>query len=496
MTHNIYSLIAAICAVVLLAAFCFSGLRVFRYLRDETCEPNRYAFIFLLAFQAVLLAIEWPGVVGVDDLYLLKSLMVEAPSPWHSMTYSFLSSVILIATGKPFLLSIFNWVLFSNLLVIVFSMTRWRYQELSYWLLLFILCMPHTSSLVFFQNRDSTYSLLLMIFLLGFLQFRYNRFPNLLMKAFGFVVLGCILGELRQEGKVITLLTPFLMCFFMKLSKKAVFLYSLLTVGLAFVIQFAPSIYYGMSTYTDEYRVTAYLNPVGYIINEIGVDNLSVERRDNIDKVVSIESIVKYPDPYDIAAFHRGGLRKPISKDNFLAFQRESIALIFENPGLYLENRWLIFQRMFLFERPRELYVNAIRFIADPSLLSIFETFKGSGKNVEENLFQIEFYKWVQKYMGGLPLPFHILLSSCFVALLSLAFFAMRFRRNPSFSVIAWIVLGRSALILALAPAAYFKYVTSTWLCGWLLLIIYWNNGGFSVMREELWRYLVLRFKG
>src|SRR5207253_9130441 len=130
--------------------------------------------------------------------------------------------------------------------------------------------------------RDSTYSLLLMIFLLGFLQFRYNRFPNLLMKAFGFVVLGCILGELRQEGKIITLLTPFLMWFFLKLSKKQVLAYSVLTVALAFVVQFAPSIYYGMSTYTEEYRVTAYLNPFSYIIIEIGVDHLSAERREAI----------------------------------------------------------------------------------------------------------------------------------------------------------------------------------------------------------------------
>ena len=81
-------------------------------------------------------------------------------------------------------------------------------------------------------------------------------------------------------------------------------------------------------------------------------------------------------------------------------------------------------------------------------------------------------------------------MSSALIPLLALCFFAMNFSRNRWFSILAIVVLGRSILIVALAPAAYFKYITSTWLMGWLLLLIYWNTGGFAPLTDKFKKWI------
>lgn len=451
--------------------------RVGLYLKLETIHENKVAFVYLALFNATLLGISWPGFVSVDDLYLLKELNLSGSSAWHSFTYSFLTAGMNFITSRPFHLSLLNYSLFLLALTSLFSTSQWRYKDPAYWLLLFVLSMPQTAQLIFYQNRDSTYGLFFINFILGLFSAHFSRFPSLRSSAWGLLFIGVLLGELRQEGKVITLVAPFLIAYFYRLPKKQLVLSVLTTLIFSFLLQWGPErIYPAFEPYSAPYKVTAVLNPLTYIVNKIGVNSLSPEARQDIDAIIQLDSMTRFANPYDIDAFHNGGLRLPIEPNTFTKFRTASLQLIFENFSLYLENRWLIFKRMFLFEPQYNLFPDALRNLPDLSFLELLEKLQTSGKSPSYTTAEQAMEKWMNIFTAELPLPLHLVISSSLISLLTLVFLCINFKKYPIFAALAALILVRSFIVLTLAPAAYFKYVSSTWVLGWVLILLFRNK--------------------
>lgn len=454
----------------------YTCYKVGLYFKLETVHGNKAVFIFAAVFLALLTFIHWPGFVSTDDLFLLKELSKGRPSAWHSFSYSTITSGLLYLGGQPFLQSIFNFILFLQGLGVLLSVTKWHWKTVSLWLLLIVLSFPQTAQLVLLQNRDATYSLLLMLFIFHLIAVKYTRMPKLRPRAWELILLAVILGDLRQEGKIIVLLAPFLLYLFFRPRIHYLFFYFIGCIGLSVLLQWSVStLYPGFSPYAPAYKVTAFLNPISYIINRIGVDSLTPETRADIDRVVTLDSITKFPNPYDIDAFHNGGLRFPIAPEQFAKFQAASLQIIWQHWDLYLENRWLILKRLFLLEPQTGLAADALRDLPNTSILETLEKLKATGKSPNYTPAQQVTLRWMDFITGGLPLPLHILLSSCLGSILALLFLVLNTKRNPYFASLAALILVRSFVVLALAPAAYFKYVSSTWVIGLLLTLVYWN---------------------
>lgn len=466
-----FFLIASFVSVGVTFYCIFIARRALRYLRLETSNVNIWSFFVIVIVPATILTLEWPGFVSIDDWNLTSHAVSGVASNWHSLTYSFLTAASFLFWGKtPFLLSLFNLFLFANLVALLFSMKSWRWRSPIFWMLICLLLTPQTYLLILNQNRDSTYSLILLFFLFGFLskstfRERYFNVPD-----WELIVAGILLGDLRQEGLFITFLTPFLIYFFF--GKQRLHLYrniALTLVGGLFYMWLIPALLQ-IPRYSHLYQSTALINPLSYIVNVKGVDSLTADQKEGISGYFQLNFLVKYHTPYEIGPFHNGGKKASATLEDFRKFQRTTYELIFQNWRLFLENRLNISLRLFNLTGETFVYSDSIRG-AD---LSTFKSQYGLiniNKNLNGTTFQNLHEKWIFFFFGNAPK----LLRTFFglIPLVTLLFLVCLFRRYPSFAVLAGVLLIRSLIFVVFTPAAQFKYITSTWLGGYLLLIFF-----------------------
>ena len=97
----------------------------------------------------------------------------------------------------------------------------------------------------------------------------------------------------------------------------------------------------------DEYRVTMWLNPVGYIINHSD-ESLSQTDLDQIDAVLPITLIREIGDDTGVDAYweakENGLLDPPTTKEETARVSAAALSLIAAHPGVWFENRVAVFK--------------------------------------------------------------------------------------------------------------------------------------------------------
>jgi hypothetical protein len=488
----------SVVAFLILVYFFFSAYRFIGFLRLEDNRPNVIGVVLAVGLISIALLIDWPGLISGDDFFMLKELAHHQLSSWHSLTYSSLSQSMKYIFAGGIGIPAFNFLIFLNLTTCVFSLATWKWTDFSFWGILFLLLTPQVQMFVIFLNRDSTYTLILLLFALGLLQRGLGRTQAFRIRNWELIFFGLILGEMRQEGVFIILLTPFLVYYFTSETqfKNKKVLYKGLTAvtfGAVFLFFLLPR-FFSTDLIPNDYKATALVNPLSYIIHEKGIDSLSPEQREDIDQYFKIDYLVAYYNPIEIDPFHRGGIRGNTDPDSFSKFRQATFQLIFDNFGLFLKNRFNMFKQLFISNAGPYTYANDLRALSWSERSQI----QLQGVDVLWGPFALQAVAQdkLQRARGVMrtlmPIYLYQFLFASIIPLFALLYLLI-WGGSKQFAILSGLFVLRALIFSALTPAAQFKYISSIWLGGWLLIFIYFKVKTPSSKLNSLRHFIIKR---
>lgn len=415
--------------------------------------------------------LQWPGFIG-DDLFFYVGLQKGYPSGWISFTYSLLLQASVYLFGTSFCLSIINLILYFYILLIFLSLTTWNLKNYKTWILVFILTSPPASLLVLSQNRDSTSSLLITFLVLTLV---YNKYATTSIFRFNIYFLsavGILVTDIRQEARIFIPFLILMIPYSLGFSWSKVLKSSLVFLSLGIAWFALPIKLFDLKTYDAVYRSTTLINPLSYILKEKGLHSLSPDQYKDLDGYFNVPMLVEYYSPFEIEPMYKGGVRLGFSPEAYTRFENATFQLMADNPLLVVKNRLSMAWR--IMNMDRQSYFYSDRLTEDNSSQPDLSTnILGYKKKLEPNLFQSLHQKAITGFLFYLPQPIHFLLVTGLVPLLLLCFLALQYKKSLLIAACSVMILIRTIVVFIFSPAGYFKYISSTWLCGWLLLFLF-----------------------
>ena len=475
--HSVAIFVSAIVASFLLCALFYFGKFGVKIVAREFSLPQQIALLYIAAFQLAQLWLTFPGLVSPDDLFMLHALYRGQLSPWHSNSYS-----IFISAGKliflhPFLCSILNSILVCFSFFLLLRIFPKLMSQVWLLLLCLLFSMPQVAFFGVYENRDTLNSLLLLWLCYGFIaqKTEANRDPWFQIPCLA--ILALILGDVRQDGKIIVLLFPFAITWLQKRSLAFLGRLSFVLYLTSAAIVWIPSHYFNLDAYSSDYKSTAYINPLSHIFHSKGLSAATPEELGDLDLFFHVDYLITYYDLFDIAPFHHGGVRHPNTPEQFAAFQSAAQKIILRNLPLFFENRIRVGAVMLNFSGWPPLVADILRNRTDltPEQNSYIPL---NFKPLPATPTERKYLDSMLYYFCQMPEPFRVLFSSCFIPLLVSIGFLFLWRSRPELFLVSFLGLTRLSAILLLAPAAYFKYISSFWLMGWIMLLYFLASRG------------------
>ena len=447
------------------------GVNAYRIFKNEFDFYKKASLFLILAIQAVQLFVFLPGMISYDDLETLRALSIGQVATQGSNLYTLLMQSSHLIFNSALRLSYLNLILFSFIVFLVFRMLP---KKIPLWCLpalIILFSLPQSTALVLFQNRDSIFSLLLVWWSLGLFSQNHEAKSDPWFHLGSLSVLTLCIGELRQEAKIFVFIFP--IAFWWRNRNKSKFYAQVglsLTV-ISLLLNWAPKYFSVSDAYADRYLATTLINPLSYILHVKGPQEASKSEKDEISRFFIFDNLIEYFSMYDINPLHRGGIVPYPSPEDFAAFRRASLSILSRNLNLLFENRKRMALCMLNFEgRPAIMYDSlslAATVFQEPAYYFKFEA------PAEDTVLKTSFRVFHSQLQYELPYPLHILISSCLIPIMVFVILLGLVKTHPELTFIGLSQLLRLAILIILTPAAYFKYITSFWLIGWLVLILY-----------------------
>ena len=465
--HNLFSVAGAVLASLLLCLALNWAGQIREILKTDLAKPVGFSLAFIAIIQILQICIHFPGLISGDDLGLMGALMQGIPSYWNSLSYSLITLAAHFIFFSPVCLSIFNGVLTVFVAFLFFRLLPRRQSLWSLIVTTLLFCSPQVSVLVLFQNRDSMNSLLLTWICLALVAQRTDKNKEPWFNSISIFALMFLLADMRQEGKIYLLLVP--LCFFVsrRMAWRQIIQSSFMIFAVSLFL-FLPL----AESYSIQYSATVFINPLSAVLHEKGLQEASPQEQEELNHFFKVPYLIDFYNPIEIDAFHHQGIRENVTQKDFEGFRRASLQIISRNLPVYFENRRLLALTALNFEGRPYAYGDDLANLT-PESKPVLEWFHIPMKSPEHNLYQALSFSWFDFVFYRLPEPLRTLFSSCLIPLLSLFFLLFCWQKYPELFFPSFILLVRTGLVLLTAPAAYFKYISSVWLVGWLLLIYF-----------------------
>jgi len=471
--HNLQIFLAALFGSAILCLSLYFGKAMLRMVYREFSLKEKILLGVVSFVQIFQLALVFPGIISVDNLRMLDILMDGSWSAWGSSSYSLSLLASHFIFLSPFRISILN------LFILIFDLVcflRLLPRKQPAWILALIMiffCAPQTSLLILFENRDSLNSLLLVWLSLGLVAqwTPYRKDPW--FHIYTLTLLTLFLIDLRQEAKILILLFPIGICWQKNMPTKRVLQLTAVIIFTSLSIILLQKYFFDLDSYPAEYKATPLINPLSYVFHERGLSAASEGELQDLERFFKVQYLIDYYNPFEIWPFHKGGVRYPFTEEDFKAFRHAALSIIARYPSLFLQNRLNLSKHMLMFEGsqfetfdflkleiklPHRKPLLWRQFVVDygpsfapglkKSMLKSFESIRSPSSSFARYFF-----------------------ASCFVPLVLMVTLIASYRILPQLFAAALINIIRLLIVILLAPAAYFKYIASFWLLGWLFLI-------------------------
>lgn len=421
----------------------------------------------VLAFITLgLLGLTWPGVISVDDFFLMDHLnTMNWIHTFSGSFYSGLMNLLLQLNGEVYFLNILQTVLYISLFCKILYLINFlttsesnkKRKLIKYFALVFFV-FPLNLSFVIFQNRDALFSIFFghMIFYIFLsLYDRTNAF-SIKNKYFYFLLLCLFTLSLRQDAVFNLITVPFLLSLLKIVPLQTKWKHTALYITTAILLSI-PSL--TQSPDAQGYKITTVVNPLSYIINKHGLGSLSTEEIKGVEKVFRLDFLVRYYSPLEINPFHEGGLISTATSEDFDKFYEICYSLFFRYKFDYLKNRVNVFLH--------GINLLETNYIWSDGLSKMNTTF-----NLENNYFLSPFRSQAVQLMSEITQSTSVInwiprilffnIAPYFVVFL---FFLFNFKNfKPEFIISSWIFF-RLPILFFFEPASIFKYYYSIYLC-------------------------------
>jgi hypothetical protein len=421
--------------------------------------------IIALVFSFLAL-LHFPGVFSIDDLMIYEQWVLSGGiNTWNSISYSswilFLHYVLSGFWG-PMVVNLLAFFCLVWLAAQRINQMPYRLARTGSAFFLTVVCLsPYHQALVLTHNRDIPFSLILVSLSMIFLIIK--KFKSWHFAFIGFFV--CLLSDMRMEAKFLLVLFPLLASVFRLWTFRNFSVYllwqgvwSLLFLGLI-PMRFD---YAGLK---QPYQGTAFVNPLSTIYSDFSVEREYPELHEAISLVMDPVTLRRHAQTYNIGPAYFE-VQRLVNDREFNRFKVASFQLYTKYPGTWLRNRIAMASSILNFGTQAPALVSVPYLNRIPEMLSLL--------NISTAM---PLWNWSQRHLELIDVWMvpdgtwlHRIFCSQLLPLLSLLAGLVFFRRSPAAAFASSLLLGRMVLVLATAPANFFKYLLSVSLGGAILL--------------------------
>lgn len=435
-------------------------------------EPFLAFFLPTLFVWGAWLLGQWPGLLNIDSFENLAIARLGKISPWVSYPYSLFLILMQSITSNPGLIPILMATVTACLLAVFFSWAWFRTPHRKTLLLFYFLLLaaPLNAVLVLWINRDTFFTLLhvacaLYFFFLVF-DLRASGRKALRGEVTILSLLTVLTAQVRMESLILLLVVPTL--FFLLVKDHA----NSRRLGVAMVAVVIPLTLLALPTYRSpdlsrSYSITTVVNPLSFfLVREYRSEDKDADRA-AIDAVIDYNLLRSAQNDYEIDAFHLGGARPNPTDEELKAFFRTHYKIVWDNLGLFLENRLRLLVGIMGVPRRTYFYQDGL------SQPQEFLRTRREALGIQKAPLSPALQRWTATYLTAslrLPEPFFFFVSTAWIALFLCLAALAGFRQIPVTAATAAIILCRLPGLFLLSPAAHFKYVYSLYFFGFLVV--------------------------
>jgi len=227
------------------------------------------------------------------------------------------------------------------------------------------------------------------------------------------------------------------------------------------------------ATSNPAYELTAYINPLSTMIQKPLKGQDVSSRLAQVDKVINIQVLKKYPSYVEIPAFWYGGLR-PDYAPHVANFKKQYLYLVLHNPGAFLQNRtrtFLLANSFYNTPSPSLGSLDGDQYNKDPVTIQFMADNLGSKPLNPKLKLEISKILLSLKSLGVPNASAHFFWNSIIpMTLLLILGIAKLVKRQYLWAVLAGLVLLRVPLMFLTEPADYSFYYQSVYMIGYFLV--------------------------
>lgn len=424
----------------------------------------------------------YPGHWVWDEFNILYAVQHYIPDAWQNIYtniyYTFCLYIIPTGVSIVFFQGIIASLVVGYVLARVQQHTK---SKLWIVLLFLVFVMPPVIINNLYPLRLTVYSYIEVLFLvrLLFLLLKRGEIKNsslYLLQMTGLVIL---LAFWRSEGIYYLLTLPIISTKLGLFSRKN-------RLSSATLMLFATSIVMVVFGYTinrvtsnDRYALTAMINPLSVMIQSpLRGDNVN-QRLSDIDKVIDIDMLKKYPSYTEIPAFWAGAVRDNY-QEGLALFKKQYLVLVVDNFDLFIDARIKTFMATNGFDTttPTPLGMLSFESYSDPHSAEIVNRFyktnllsrpinKTLKREVTRSILMLDNSDRVS-LMGRV---FWSVIPVSIIVFMLLSLSVMR--RHWEWVLIFALIVARLGILFITAPAHYFMYYLPVYISGACLSILW-----------------------
>lgn len=422
-------------------------------------DKNHLLMILLNASVLILILLcSFPGYFGYDSFDNYRAFASFAGSPFIGDVYFSIFTVFYQFFPEAWIVTSFNLlVIFLCLNSLAFMAIRWEQKKIYLLAMALFFLFPTNFFISAYSVRDISASWIftyLLIDLYDLLISKEFTFPRQL-KLFFVLLLACVL---RQEALYIVI--PALMAISFFLYRSFLRPMSFILVATIGLITLTKIVDYNPRQY-DIYKTTLYINPLSYILKKQYPESLPSHVHQRLGTFFKNDYLLTQQSDYEISPFHQGGLNYGFTVQERDQFRQAAWEIFLDHPGLWIENRWVLGQYILGFKKDFNYTLSDEFFNAKQFNPYFFRVKQETGLKAAAR------FSWAQNFSHrviSFSYKYSFLANSYLFALIIFIISATYSRRSPLFWAISGILIIRTLLVMAIAPAGYFKYIYPLWI--------------------------------
>lgn len=469
--------------------FFWQGIYIlYRGLKDKDEHIHRYFKNFCIYFipMMIFLFLTWPGVWRSDEFSILqgvRNLQLTYWQHWLTDVYYIFSLCII---GFPVGIIIIQLILISGIVSFIITITYEKINSKYAWVIYIPLFFPTIISNNLYPLRLPIYSFIELLFIFLIINFYISKETIRLKQTIILGILIAILSTWRAEALYYIILAPMVLKILLrnKIGLKCIISILLISFSLGGAINYVQN----SNKYSLTYSLSGILKPLGAILKSDFKSNNKEEDLKNIEKVFPLDKVLN--EDYDFSGYVLTYLltndvekNDKNFKDNVKQLKRTYIKLILNNFQTYLDERVNTFLLTSGFKR------NVNTSCADTSAVFDENYIFGQFKDDFYNLYYLskpintelrtsiirflecrqfnDYYKTQQSF----HIFFNVVPS---IIILTVSAVVGAIKKEKLYFFIPILLLIKVGLVFATAPAIYFMYYLPTFICGYVVGIIFW----------------------